>query len=200
MKQLSCKGCRAGTGGRVSDFHRSGDHWLSINQSDLDLQLQTKLALELGFSKQQADEAVEDFLETISRPAIQSLLEEDAYLKSNRVAELDFVPVSAVVKNEQAIQAMIDGGIMNGYVDRLVVFKDGLGRPVGADIIDYKTDLIDGQPGRTIREKTVHYRPQIEAYRESICQMFKISPAAVGACLVFVQTGQLVDVLPTTNP
>lgn len=166
--------------------------WLA--DTAIDRERQTKIAFELGYTKRQAADAVEHFANTVTQPEIVEILTEESYLSSNRVRALGVVPESVSVKNEQAIQAIVDGGLMNGFIDRLVLFFDRSGQPVGADIIDYKTDLIDGESGRTIREKASHYRPQLDAYRDSVCQMLKIAPAMVAACLVFVQTGQVIDI------
>ena len=156
---------------------------------------QRQIAFEMGFDPAQTAEILQRFQEMISAPQIQDLLSKETYLRSSRIRSIGPGDIAEVrVKNEQPIQACIDGGMMSGYIDRLVILFDSDGRAVAADIIDYKTDVIDGQPGRTLSEKTAHYRPQLEAYRTSLCQMLQLTQRQVTAALAFVQRGQVVDV------
>ncbi len=63
------------------------------------------------------------------------------------------------------------------------------GRPVGAEILDYKTDAIAGRT--RLQEKVEFYRPQLEAYRKAVCRTFCLTDCQVTAKLVFVATGDV---------
>jgi ATP-dependent exoDNAse (exonuclease V) beta subunit len=75
--------------------------------------------------------------------------------------------------------------LIEGAVDLLIVENDGL------TVIDYKTDLVEGE---RVRERAEHYRPQIEAYVRAL-------EAATGkkvkeASLLFLIPRELVRILP----
>jgi len=65
---------------------------------------------------------------------------------------------------------------ITGVIDRLVV------RPDGVDIVDYKTNRGAAEPARRAW-LAAHYRPQLQAYREVLAQVYRDRP--VRAWLLF---------------
>jgi ATP-dependent exoDNAse (exonuclease V) beta subunit len=59
--------------------------------------------------------------------------------------------------------------VLNGTFDRVVVARDGKGKAVGAEVVDFKTDRLDGEKERT--ERAEYYRPQLEAYAEAVSKL-----------------------------
>lgn len=79
-------------------------------------------------------------------------------------------------------------GLLQGFIDRLVILEEG-GRVLGAEILDFKTDLLDGSDPRAVEEKVAFYRPQMEAYRTAVSGRFDLPPSAVPARLLFLRPG-----------
>jgi ATP-dependent exoDNAse (exonuclease V) beta subunit len=87
---------------------------------------------------------------------------------------------------------------MQGVIDRLVVWSRG-GRPVAAEVIDFKFDGVgsDKHPAeqaRVITEKTTFYAPQLADYRRAVGQLFGLAPHVITADLVFMRAGTIVRV------
>jgi ATP-dependent exoDNAse (exonuclease V) beta subunit len=60
-------------------------------------------------------------------------------------------------------------GVLTGTFDRVIVGRDGKGRAVGAEVVDFKTDRLDGEKEKT--ERAEYYRPQLEAYAEAVSKL-----------------------------
>jgi ATP-dependent exoDNAse (exonuclease V) beta subunit len=96
------------------------------------------------------------------------------------------------VNNEFPICASIDGDLLRGFIDRLVIMRVDE-RIVAVDICDYKTDRINNNAGK-LQASVSHYRPQIAAYRNAIAQMFALEPLQIGARLIFTHAGVQIPV------
>ncbi len=96
--------------------------------------------------------------------------------------------IQFTVHNEYPICAFIDGELLRGFIDRLVVMRINE-LIVAVDICDYKTDRIGVGP-EELQSSVSRYRPQIYAYKQSIAQMLALQPSQVGARLVFTHTGE----------
>ena len=59
--------------------------------------------------------------------------------------------------------------VLTGTFDRVVVARDGKGKAVGAEVVDFKTDRLEGEKER--RERAEYYRPQLEAYAEAVSKL-----------------------------
>ena len=60
------------------------------------------------------------------------------------------------------------------------------GVPVGADVIDFKTDVITAE---ALAERVDHYRPQLEAYRQAVSHLLGLPLEQISIRLVFVALG-----------
>lgn len=91
------------------------------------------------------------------------------------------------VHNEYPICATVDGTLLRGFVDRLVIVRlnDTI---IAVDICDFKTDRVDGD-SQELKERVSHYRPQINAYKKAIAQMFDLQLSKIGARLIFTHAG-----------
>tara|TARA_B110000438_G_scaffold290123_1_gene325496 strand:- start:7046 stop:10180 length:3135 start_codon:yes stop_codon:yes gene_type:complete len=96
------------------------------------------------------------------------------------------------VHNEYPICASVDGTLLRGFIDRLVVMRVD-DRIVAVDICDYKTDRVAPDTDE-LQEYISHYRPQITAYRKAIAQMFALEHSQIGARLIFTSVGVQVAV------
>jgi ATP-dependent exoDNAse (exonuclease V) beta subunit len=83
---------------------------------------------------------------------------------------------------EQATDAILDGCLMSGVIDRLHLHRNAAGNVTRVEIIDYKTDAVTSPD-----ELAGRYSGQMAAYREALRIMH---PAAdIGCVLVSVRHG-----------
>jgi ATP-dependent exoDNAse (exonuclease V) beta subunit len=59
--------------------------------------------------------------------------------------------------------------VLSGTFDRVVVARDGKGKAVAAEVVDFKTDQLKGEKERTDRAE--YYRPQLEAYADAVSKL-----------------------------
>ncbi len=132
------------------------------------------------------EKSVDDFREWMMTGAIRSVLRRSRY------------PDGAEVQCEVPFVERRDGALMEGVIDRLVLVREG-GRPVSAEIIDYKTDRLDDHE---IPARAEHYRPQLEAYARAVSAMYGIPVDRCGATLVFLDPKRVEALapLPPTPP
>jgi ATP-dependent exoDNAse (exonuclease V) beta subunit len=75
--------------------------------------------------------------------------------------------------------------ILSGKIDRLVVLYDG-DRVVAADVLDYKSDTLPSDDPRAIDARVEIYRPQLDAYRLAVTELYRLAPDRISTRLVFV--------------
>lgn len=80
--------------------------------------------------------------------------------------------------------------LWSGSIDRLVIAHEG-DRVVHAEIIDYKTDNVEGAELET---RVGFYAPQLRRYREVIALQTGLEASSIPARLLFLGTGAVVDV------
>jgi ATP-dependent exoDNAse (exonuclease V) beta subunit len=97
------------------------------------------------------------------------------------------------VERERRFSVVDDGKIWDGSLDRIVWLGDGE-RIVAADVIDFKTDAIEPENEKAIRERTEHYRPQVEAYRRVVAKMARLPEECISARLVFTNAGRVMPI------
>lgn len=96
-----------------------------------------------------------------------------------------------------------DGHLARGIIDRLVLLRDA-GRVVGAEILDYKSDrLEDCDSHDTILEKHAllfeKYFGQLREYEKVVRRWYHLRPEMIAKKLLFVSSGIVVPVPPTTE-
>ena len=129
-----------------------------------------------GVASNRVDEWLSDFRVWMKAPEIAGALSRGRY------------PAGAMVEQELPFLHRIPDGILQGFIDRLVVVEEE-GRVVGAEIVDYKTDILDGNDPDAVAMKVEYYRPQIEAYREAVAGRYGLPASVVSARLLFLRPG-----------
>ncbi len=76
-----------------------------------------------------------------------------------------------------------EGSVLRGSIDRLVLVRRD-GKVIAADVIDFKTDSFEDDAA--LKQKVAHYRPQVNAYRQAVAQIFKLPGSAIRGTLFFV--------------
>jgi len=102
-------------------------------------------------------------------------------------------PIGARVERELPFLHRRPDGILQGFIDRLVILEEG-DRVVGAEVLDFKTDLLDGSDPQAVAARVAYYRPQMDAYREAVLGRYGLPPAAVKARLLFLRPGLVLEV------
>ena len=171
--------------------------WLDSFNPDDQAEPLKRIAQQLGFPPSQIEETWKRFLEITGKPEIRDLLVEPQFQTSlASVSRIDRNEIDRlVVRNEQPIAALIDDKVTSGFIDRLVVAVDHEGKPVAAQIIDYKTDTIDVHDDGAITSKAAFYKPQLEAYQAAVMDMMKLPMESVSCCLALLQPGCVVPVI-----
>jgi len=130
--------------------------------------------------------------EMVAKPRIRELLTQESYLQQMGSAgsTVDVLQtrknLTVEVENEYRFSILEGKGILNGSIDRLLIFRENeICR--GADIVDFKTDQLSSENGTELRAKVAHYQPQIEAYRRAVASFLGLSVECVTSRLVFVQ-------------
>lgn len=99
---------------------------------------------------------------------------------------------AAEVWNEYTFDCLVDGQWVTGAFDRIVVYRDAAGAVTAADILDYKTNQLDGpEAAAGLADK---YRPQLALYRTVLAKILGIGEDAVSAALVLTRNGEVVSI------
>ncbi|HEX6984307.1 MAG TPA: PD-(D/E)XK nuclease family protein, partial [Planctomycetaceae bacterium] len=102
-------------------------------------------------------------------------------------------PLALELMSERRFAVPDDGAVLTGAIDRLVLMtRDG--RPLAADIIDFKTDDLDTTDPAAIDRRVEHYRPQMRSYVRAICHVYGLPEERVCARLVMLGTERVVEV------
>lgn len=124
---------------------------------------------------------ISDFQAWMKSPLIQRILDRRTY------------PPGSTVERELPFLHRDSGEILQGYIDRLVLEKEE-GRVTGAEVLDFKTDVLDASDPVAVAEKVAFYRPQIDAYREAVARRYGLDPSRVTGKLLFLRPGLVEDV------
>ena len=91
--------------------------------------------------------------------------------------------------------AVYDGGkLLQGFFDRVTVYRDDTGGVREAMLVDFKTDRVKPGVGTGgVQALVEHYRPQMLVYQRALVKMLGVDAKAVKMKLWFVGSGHLVD-------
>lgn len=153
-------------------------------------------AADLAVPKEAVDKLLSEFLVAIQRPETHRV-----FLQKD-IAELDcFVgfreaiqsgQMTTRVERERTLVFLQQNEMVQGSIDRLVLLLRN-GRPVAADIIDFKTDRFAGDRSRWIEARRLHYGPQLEEYRFAVSHCFGIPLAQIGTRLLLIEADAVVS-------
>ncbi len=138
---------------------------------------------ELAFSTEAVERLLIEFRGILEKPEIAACLRHAAYPHDNRTA--------LNVENERRIAFRCGDQLITGSIDRLVTAHSG-GKPISADIIDFKTDFIDND--KTLEQKVEFYRPQLAAYSDAVAAIYHTPREAIRSRLLFVTIGAVEEV------
>jgi ATP-dependent exoDNAse (exonuclease V) beta subunit len=96
------------------------------------------------------------------------------------------------VERERTFVLLQDGELVQGTIDRLVLLCHN-NRPVAADIVDFKTDRLVGNPATWIEGKRHHYAPQLQEYRVAVSHCFGVPTDKISTRLLLLEAHAVVD-------
>ncbi len=168
--------------------------WLDEGEPD-DRALGDAAAALVNLAELELAALIRQFRRALSTPLVRSVLTRATY---RQPAPTDATtPVHAgrgiaaphwQVWRERPFALREDDVILSGAIDRLVALYDG-DRPVGADVIDFKTDVLPAGDAAALEARVEFYRPQLDAYRRAAARLLGLEPGCVGARLVFTDPG-----------
>jgi ATP-dependent exoDNAse (exonuclease V) beta subunit len=129
-----------------------------------------------GLQGSRIREWIEEFREWMESPEIRQVLSRVRY------------PAGARIEWELPFVHRVPDGILQGYIDRLVLWEED-GEVSGAEVLDFKTDQLDSGDSEALEAKIEFYRPQIDAYRGAVASRFRLEPSAVSGKLLFLRQG-----------
>jgi ATP-dependent exoDNAse (exonuclease V) beta subunit len=143
-----------------------------------------KAAMRLDRVVSEIEPEVADFLKAIDRPALKELLSRVRY-RDRPIFGLPNGTDSNELKcfRERAFSVIDDGRHLSGTIDRLVLLVQD-GRPVAAEIIDFKTDAAGEKSG--LREA---YVDQLRLYARAVHKAYAIPPERIMTTLAWLTTG-----------
>jgi ATP-dependent exoDNAse (exonuclease V) beta subunit len=146
------------------------------------------------------DELVARFQEWVRDSAINVVLHKAAYSDRQHLgfpAALQSIWNKTIVpmRVETERRFLVHEGdkLWKGSLDRIVWLGDGV-RVLAADVLDFKTDMIEPENEAALVDRTKHYRPQIEAYRRVVARLAQMPEDHVAARLIFTSAGKIVEI------
>ena len=181
-----------GEGGKAPVFRQmaGGRSWLSVSPSRLAKGGAVRLDDLLGLSPTAGRERGREVHDAFERIAYADEADR-AGLPDDVAAMLDQPAVRDALTRrhpqetlwrERPFAARVDGQMLTGRFDRVVIEPDTDGRPARARLIDFKTDTHS-------TEAVEHYRPQMDAYRRALAALLSLDENAIEATLLFVGDG-----------
>ncbi len=128
------------------------------------------------------------FRRMLSQPRIIEALSRRRFTHQATEAPLDLD-----LWRERRFVVRVADDLIQGVFDRVVIQRRA-GRIVAAEILDYKTDHLDGPEATALQEAVARYRPQMLAYRAALASMLNLGPAAITAHLLFTGLPRLVPI------
>ena len=106
-------------------------------------------------------------------------------LKNPEIAKLFLEEKNQIVKTEFSFDALIDGKIARGSIDRLIINTDDNNKPISATIIDFKSS----------KNFVETYKPQVEIYKRAIENIFKIPTNNIAVKIVSYNDSQITNII-----
>ncbi|MFC1791734.1 PD-(D/E)XK nuclease family protein, partial [Gemmatimonadota bacterium] len=97
------------------------------------------------------------------------------------------------VRNERPFAVRLDDTLFQGRMDRVVLMEAG-GKVQEAEVLDFKTDGIEGGDQEALRGATDSYRGQMNIYRRALAQLYGLPLERARGTLVFLTPGRVVEV------
>jgi ATP-dependent helicase/nuclease subunit A len=137
---------------------------------------------------------IDDFFEVLKNDNISKLLSRGTYQESYLMefagaGEIILEANRLEVECERRFATTLDGSLVQGTMDRVIWVYQG-SQLVAADIIDFKSDIVDAEH---LQSRIEYYQPQMEVYRRAVSQFAKIPMESIATRLVFSHPRQVIN-------
>ena len=179
--------------------------WLDDAKAMPDEFLLRRRASELTVPDAAIDRLLTDFYVAIQRPETRRVFQRNVIGSNNdrimctekirrRIFSVLFSleVATAKVERERTFALLHQNELVLGFIDRLVLLIQN-GRPIAADIIDFKTDRFSGDRSRWIEARRLHYGPQLEEYRFAVAQCFGVPIQHIGTRLLLLAADAVIS-------
>ena len=138
------------------------------------------------------EDMLQQFRRMLGAPEIDGALRREAYRSLHWLEQAgggyQVHSFRLEVHNEFRFAIREGDQLLTGSIDRLVlIIRDD--RVEGAEVIDFKTDAVAPDDDHEIEDTVEHYRPQQEAYRSAVSQMYGLPRDKVRLRLLLVSPG-----------
>ncbi|HEX5447207.1 MAG TPA: UvrD-helicase domain-containing protein, partial [Pirellulales bacterium] len=157
------------------------------------------VAKKLGASADSIEAWLTDFLRALQRPAVRAALSRNRYSDQSSapwsaepgvVAEIASAGASLEVSRERDFAVRHADKLLTGTIDRLVLVRSRDGRPLAAEVVDFKTDAVAAQGAAGEAVLNEKYAPQLAAYRLGVSQFTGLAPQRVFTRLLFTESAE----------
>jgi ATP-dependent exoDNAse (exonuclease V) beta subunit len=140
-----------------------------------------KTAVQLDRAESDLEPEIAEFLQAIEKPSLKQLLSRDRYQKLTATGSNG--PTELKCFRERAFTVIDEDQHLSGTIDRLVLLMQR-GRPIAAEIIDFKTDASGERSG--LREA---YIDQLRLYSRAVEKAYGVVPERITTTLAWLATG-----------
>ena len=170
--------------------------WLDESRPEPDEASLRQRAAELTVSERAVDRLLPDFRKMLKVAGVRKLFQAasggDARVFGSHRAQIEAGSASLKVERERMFVLLHDGELVQGTIDRLVLLYEN-GRPIAADIVDFKTDRLVGAREQWIENKRNHYAPQLQEYRFAVSHCFGIPAEKISTRLLLLEAQATVE-------
>ena len=153
-------------------------------------------ASELTVPDAAVERLLSDFYAAIQRPETRRIFQRNAIGNVESFAAfrsaIESGQATTKVERERTFALLHQNELVLGSIDRLVLLVQN-GRPVAADIIDFKTDRFAGDRSRWIEARRLHYGPQLEEYRFAVSECFSVPIQHIGTRLLLIEADAVIS-------
>jgi ATP-dependent exoDNAse (exonuclease V) beta subunit len=169
--------------------------WLDGSAAMPDEALLRTQSMELSVPDNIVNLLLPDFMKMLKQPEIRKAFEcttgGGAPSFDVHKSQLASGQLQLKVERERTFVLLHNGELVQGTIDRLVLLYSN-GRPVAADVVDFKTDRFVGDRTRWIEGKQLHYGPQLAEYRFAVSHCFGIPSENISTRLLLLEAQAVV--------
>ncbi len=170
--------------------------WLDDSVAAPDEAILRKRTEQLSVPDTIVNRLLPDFLRMLKQADIRNAFDQasggNAAVFSTYKSQVASGQYSFKVDRERTFVLLHNGELVQGTIDRLVLLYAN-GRPVAADVVDFKTDRFVGDRSRWIEGKRVHYGPQLNEYRFAVSHCFGIPTEKISTRLLLLEAQAVVE-------
>jgi ATP-dependent exoDNAse (exonuclease V) beta subunit len=170
--------------------------WIDDASSVQDESSFRKRARELSVPETIVDLLMPDFQKILEHSEIRAAFDRrtagGATVFASHLSRLDSGEAKLTVERERTFVMLLNGELVQGTIDRLVLLYHH-GRPVAADIVDFKTDRLVGNRDLWIQNKRSHYGPQLGEYRTAVSHCFGVPATQISTRLLLLEADAVVE-------